>query len=126
VPDTEISQASASNGNVKPKKANPDDEEQVLWMGNERFTGPELLFHPSDIGKLFFLLYNGKSSAHTYRDKADGHTGDYRTCHLDDASRGTGDVLGSCGGVWRSWKYRSSRGATVSASLSAKIHMHQS
>ncbi|OCF32584.1 actin-like protein ARP6 [Kwoniella heveanensis BCC8398] len=27
-----------------------DDEEQVLYMGNERFTGPELLFNPSDIG----------------------------------------------------------------------------
>lgn len=28
-----------------------EDEEQVLWMGNERFTGSELLFNPSDIGK---------------------------------------------------------------------------
>jgi len=32
------------------KKGNVDDEEQVLWMGNERFMGPELLFNPSDIG----------------------------------------------------------------------------
>ncbi|EIW68065.1 hypothetical protein TREMEDRAFT_40155 [Tremella mesenterica DSM 1558] len=31
------------------KRANVE-EEQVLWMGNERFLGPELLFHPSDIG----------------------------------------------------------------------------
>jgi hypothetical protein len=28
-----------------------DEEEQVLWMGNERFMGPELLFNPSDIGQ---------------------------------------------------------------------------
>ena len=28
-----------------------DEEDQVLWMGNERFTGSELLFNPSDIGK---------------------------------------------------------------------------
>ena len=28
-----------------------DEEEQVLWMGNERFTGSELLFNPSDIGE---------------------------------------------------------------------------
>ncbi|KAL7421477.1 Actin-related protein 6 [Cryptotrichosporon argae] len=27
-----------------------DEDEQVLFMGNERFAGPELLFHPSDIG----------------------------------------------------------------------------
>ncbi|KIR35961.1 actin-like protein ARP6 [Cryptococcus deuterogattii MMRL2647] len=31
-------------------KRKPEEEEQVLWMGNERFAGPELLFHPSDIG----------------------------------------------------------------------------
>ncbi|KAF9909337.1 Actin- protein 6 [Lobosporangium transversale] len=28
----------------------PDDDEQVLTMNNERFTVPEILFHPSDIG----------------------------------------------------------------------------
>lgn len=36
---------------VQAKKGNVEDEEQVLWMGNERFMGPELLFNPSDIGK---------------------------------------------------------------------------
>jgi actin-related protein 6 len=37
------------------KKGNTDDEEeQVLWMGNERFMGPELLFNPSDIGQSIF------------------------------------------------------------------------
>ncbi|WVR04653.1 actin-like protein ARP6 [Kwoniella sp. DSM 27419] len=35
------------NGSAKNQV---DDEEQVLWMGNERFSGPELLFNPSDIG----------------------------------------------------------------------------
>lgn len=29
-----------------------EEEEAVLWMGNERFAGPELLFNPSDIGEL--------------------------------------------------------------------------
>ena len=34
------------------KKANMGEEEEaVLWMGNERFAGPELLFNPSDIGE---------------------------------------------------------------------------
>jgi actin-related protein 6 len=38
-----------------PNAARPEyeaqaEEEQVLWMGNERFAGPELLFNPSDIG----------------------------------------------------------------------------
>ncbi|BEI84061.1 hypothetical protein CcaverHIS002_0406650 [Cutaneotrichosporon cavernicola] len=32
------------------RKKGPEEEEQVLWMGNERFAGPELLFNPSDIG----------------------------------------------------------------------------
>jgi actin-related protein 6 len=37
------------------KKGNTEDEEeQVLWMGNERFMGPELLFNPSDIGQSIF------------------------------------------------------------------------
>lgn len=39
------------------KKTSIEDEEQVLWMGNERFMGPELLFNPSDIGKS--LVRNG-------------------------------------------------------------------
>ncbi|WVQ75999.1 actin-like protein ARP6 [Cryptococcus sp. DSM 104548] len=34
----------------KKRKVNEDEEEQVLWMGNERFAGAELLFNPSDIG----------------------------------------------------------------------------
>jgi actin-related protein 6 len=34
-----------------PKKQNAEEEEQVLYMGNERFAGPELLFRPSDIGR---------------------------------------------------------------------------
>ena len=28
------------------------DEEDVVRMGNERFAVPELLFHPSDVGKI--------------------------------------------------------------------------
>jgi actin-related protein 6 len=36
---------------VQGKKGNEDEEEQVLYMGNERFMGPELLFNPSDIGR---------------------------------------------------------------------------
>lgn len=33
------------------KAPGDDDEEQVLFMGNERFAGPELLFHPDHIGE---------------------------------------------------------------------------
>jgi actin-related protein 6 len=43
-----------ANGNDSAKAARKvggtEEEEQVLWMGNERFAGPELLFNPSDIG----------------------------------------------------------------------------
>jgi len=39
-------------GEVAPKKKPVEgEEEQVLYMGNERFAGPELLFNPSDIGQ---------------------------------------------------------------------------
>lgn len=33
------------------RKVVEGEEEQVLYMGNERFIGSELLFHPSDIGE---------------------------------------------------------------------------
>ncbi|KAK8847430.1 actin-like protein ARP6 [Kwoniella newhampshirensis] len=39
-----------TNDNEHGRSAQVDEEEQVLWMGNERFAGPELLFSPSDIG----------------------------------------------------------------------------
>lgn len=39
------------------KSTNPEEEEQVLYMGNERFMGPELLFNPSDIGELSILYF---------------------------------------------------------------------
>ncbi|WOO80535.1 Actin-like protein ARP6 [Vanrija pseudolonga] len=42
--------AEEADGSDKPKRATGDEEEQVLWMENERFAGNELLFHPSDIG----------------------------------------------------------------------------
>lgn len=36
---------------VPAKRRHPgEEEEQVLFMGNERFAGNELLFNPSDIG----------------------------------------------------------------------------
>lgn len=28
----------------------PSDSDQILYMSNERFSVPELIFHPSDIG----------------------------------------------------------------------------
>lgn len=39
-----------ANGHDK-KPASGDEEEQVLFMGNERFSSSELLFNPSDIGE---------------------------------------------------------------------------
>jgi len=42
--------APALNGDMKRTNVAVDEEEQVLWMGNERFAGSELLFNPSDIG----------------------------------------------------------------------------
>jgi actin-related protein 6 len=43
-PNAEPREGQTKKGNTE------DEEEQVLWMGNERFMGPELLFNPSDIG----------------------------------------------------------------------------
>lgn len=51
----ELEQAEPSekpDSKTKRKVPGDDDEEQVLFMGNERFAGPELLFHPDHIGKL--------------------------------------------------------------------------
>ena len=41
----------SGNGQAKQANGAGEEEEQVLWMGNERFAGPELLFNPSDIGE---------------------------------------------------------------------------
>lgn len=43
--------ADESNGTNGHSSKNQEEDEQVLYMGNERFSGPELLFNPSDIGK---------------------------------------------------------------------------
>lgn len=40
----------------KARRNAGEEEEQVLWMGNERFSGPELLYNPSDIGGLPLAL----------------------------------------------------------------------
>lgn len=51
----ELEQAEPSekpDSKTKRKVPGDDDEEQVLFMGNERFAGPELLFHPDHIGEL--------------------------------------------------------------------------
>ena len=39
-------------GRIKGRDEILTDEEDVVRMGNERFAVPELLFHPSDIGKI--------------------------------------------------------------------------
>lgn len=41
---------------VEEPRKKGEEEEQVLWMGNERFAGPELLFNPSDIGRSCALM----------------------------------------------------------------------
>lgn len=40
-----------ADGEQSKKVAAEGEEEQVLYMGNERFLGPELLFNPSDLGE---------------------------------------------------------------------------
>jgi actin-related protein 6 len=44
---------------VNSKTGTGEEEEQVLFMGNERFAGPELLFNPSDIGERLHVEANG-------------------------------------------------------------------
>ncbi|KAJ3186285.1 Actin- protein 6 [Gaertneriomyces sp. JEL0708] len=43
-------QTGHSHGFIRAKDARPVEDEQVLIMNSERFTIPEILFHPSDIG----------------------------------------------------------------------------
>lgn len=51
VPQESGPQANGNDGAKAARKVGgTEEEEQVLWMGNERFAGPELLFNPSDIG----------------------------------------------------------------------------
>jgi actin-related protein 6 len=37
----------------------PSDSDQILYMSNERFTVPELIFNPSDIGQYNLFLKMG-------------------------------------------------------------------
>ena len=56
---------SFTNGNSETKRTNKaEEDEQVLWMGNERFVGAELLFNPSDIGESVFIRYPPVILAH--------------------------------------------------------------
>lgn len=52
--ELELAEPSQKHGSPKNKRkaAGDEEEEQVLFMGNERFAGPELLYHPDHIGKL--------------------------------------------------------------------------
>jgi actin-related protein 6 len=47
--NAESSMAATTKINVRAKAV--ASEEQILWMNNERFTVPEVLFNPSDIGE---------------------------------------------------------------------------
>jgi hypothetical protein len=85
------------------KKGNLDDEEQVLWMGNERFMGPELLFNPSDIGESILKVIAD------VRTESAGIVGNDSRGDLEDARGAEGDVLGQyrdirwigiCGSSW--------------------------
>lgn len=42
--------AGEASSKPKPRKKAGEEDEQVLYMGNERFASSELLYHPSDIG----------------------------------------------------------------------------
>ncbi|KAF9176945.1 Actin- protein 6 [Haplosporangium sp. Z 767] len=48
--NTENDESSASDEDSDEEMAAANDDEQILTMNNERFTVPEILFNPSDIG----------------------------------------------------------------------------
>ncbi|WVQ83263.1 actin-like protein ARP6 [Cryptococcus sp. DSM 104549] len=51
IPEDITESSGQVNGNRRGKsKLDEEEDEQELWLGNERFSGPELLFRPSDIG----------------------------------------------------------------------------
>jgi len=78
----------AESRDGQTKKGNVDDEEQVLWMGNERFMGPELLFNPSDIG-----MSISKAGANARAEPA-GIIGNNSRGDFENARGAEGDVLG--------------------------------
>lgn len=43
--------SSNKRGHVRTRDEKLDDSSQILYMNNERFSVPELLFRPDDIGK---------------------------------------------------------------------------
>lgn len=47
--------ASNKRGHVRAKDEPLADSSQILYMNNERFSVPELLFRPDDIGKVLGL-----------------------------------------------------------------------
>jgi len=90
----------AADGEVPKARAVAEgEEEQVLYMGNERFVGPELLFNPSDIGTLLTALTRPLDSRSRARAR-----GDTRSCSTDNrraAGGAQGDVLGEHCCNWR-------------------------
>lgn len=80
----------------------PTDDTPVLFMGNERFTVPEALFHPSDIGKppcgyLYLILL----LTLVVRSRPTRDSGNYYSINLLTTRRASGSVLGKYWTCWR-------------------------
>lgn len=69
------------------------DAYQVLYMNNERFSVPEILFRPDDIGKSAYLLYI-LTLIVSPRAGAGRPPTDYRTQHLSATRGSPWNVLG--------------------------------
>jgi len=48
-----VTATAGRDGSMSYDDPPPSDSDQILYMSNERFTVPELLFNPSDIGEHF-------------------------------------------------------------------------
>ncbi len=68
-PSSDSSHMDLDGTEPRPSKSRENGPEPVLYMGNERFTVPEVLFHPRDVGEssvfvednLFHLRIQGQA-----------------------------------------------------------------
>ncbi len=68
-PSNDSSHIGIDGTEPQPSKPSENGPEPVLYMGNERFTVPEVLFHPRDVGEssvfvednLFHLRIQGQA-----------------------------------------------------------------
>ena len=93
--------SSNKRGRIRDPDEMPVDNEQVLYMENERFSVPEVLFQPAYIGKLAKTVYSAPLDLMPVSRSSSGRAGvNYRTVHCAAPRRNTRHVLGQHRSDW--------------------------